>query len=75
MPTDTGPIRVPLADSVPAVGQIQQQVPAIGDQIPRIIEHVSALGRPSEAPAPGSETSPPEPLRAEPQDGDAAPRP
>ncbi len=66
VPTDTGPIRVPLADSVPAVGQIQQQVPAIGDQIPRIIEHVSALGRPPEESVPGSETRPPQPPPPEP---------
>ena len=53
VPTDTGPIRIPLAESVPAVGQLQQQVPAVGEQLPRIIGRVTSLGRPPEgAPAP-----------------------
>ena len=47
VPTDTGPIRVPLAESLPAVAQLQQQLPAVGEQLPRIIERVSAMGQPS----------------------------
>ena len=46
VPTDTGPLRVPLAESLPVVGQLQQQVPVVGEQLPRVIERVSALGRP-----------------------------
>ena len=46
VPTDTGPIRMPLAESLPAVVQLQQQVPAVGEQLPRIIERVSAMGQP-----------------------------
>ena len=46
VPTDTGPIRVPLAESVPVVGQLQQQVPLVGEQLPRIIGRVSARSRP-----------------------------
>ena len=50
VPTDTGPIRVPLAESLPAVAQLQQQVPGVGQQLPRIIGRVSSLGRPPEGP-------------------------
>ena len=44
VPTDTGPIRTPLAETVPAVAQLQQQieqVPLVGEHLPRIIEQVS----------------------------------
>jgi hypothetical protein len=57
VPTDSGPIRTPLAETVPAVGQLQQQieqVPLVGEHLPRIIEQVS--GRPPE------QVMPPEPL-------------
>ena len=55
VPTDTGPIRMPLAESLPAVGQLQQQVPAaVGEQLPRIIERVSAMRQPP----PDSEAAP-----------------
>jgi hypothetical protein len=61
VPTDTGPIRMPLAESVPAVGQLQQQVPAVGQQLPRIIGRVSSLGRPPEgAPEPPPTEAPAE---------------
>ena len=62
MPTDTGPLRMPLAESVPAVAQLQQQVPAVGEQLPRIIERVSSLGQPLPADPP----PPPEPAGAGP---------
>ncbi len=52
VPTDTGPLRMPLAESVPAVAQLQQQVPAVGEQLPRIIERVSSLGQPLPADPP-----------------------
>ena len=42
VPTDTGPIRVPLAESVPAVAQLQQQVPAVGEQLPA--DHRARVG-------------------------------
>ena len=59
VPTDTGPIRMPLAESVPAVGQLQQQVPVVREQLPRIIERVSALGQaPSGGPPPPPEPGP-----------------
>ena len=61
VPTDTGPLRMPLAESVPAVAQLQQQVPAVGEQLPRIIERVSALGQPPPADPP---PPPPEPAGA-----------
>jgi hypothetical protein len=48
VPTDTGPLRAPLAESVPAVAQLQQQVPVVGEHLPRIIGRVSALGQPAE---------------------------
>jgi len=48
VPTDTGPLRMPLAESVPAVAQLQQQVPVVGEHLPRIIGRVSALGQPAE---------------------------
>ena len=48
VPTDSGPLRAPLAESVPAVAQLQQQVPAVGEHLPRIIGRVSALGQPAE---------------------------
>ncbi len=38
------------------VGQLQQQVPAVGQQLPRIIGRVSSLGRPPEG-----ATAPPPP--------------
>ena len=60
VPTDTGPLRMPLAESVPAVAQLQQQVPAVGE-LPRIIERVSALGQPPPADLP---PPPPEPTGA-----------
>ena len=62
VPTDTGPLRMPLAESVPAVAQLQQQVPAVGEQLPRIIERVSSLGQPLPADPP----PPPEPAGAGP---------
>lgn len=76
VPTDTGPIRAPLAESVPAVGQLQQQVPLVGQQLPRIIEQVSSLGRPAEDPPPVAASQPPEPLAPHPtdEDRDATPR-
>ena len=47
VPTDTGPLRPPVAEVIPAV-----------QQIPRIIEQVSGLGRP-QAPDEGDEPAPP----------------
>jgi hypothetical protein len=44
VPTDTGPIRAPLAESLPVVAQLQQQVeqvPIVGEHLPRIIEQVT----------------------------------
>ena len=75
VPTDTGPIRAPLAETVPAVGQLQQ-VPVVGEQLPRIIEQVSRRARPPENPAPATQTRPPDPVAVHPADGDAdaAPR-
>lgn len=70
VPTDTGPIRAPLAESVPAVGQLQQQVPLVGEQLPRIIEQVSSLGRPQEDPPPVAESRPPDPLAPRSTDDD-----
>ncbi|GAA4409929.1 hypothetical protein GCM10023168_29080 [Fodinibacter luteus] len=52
VPTDTGPIRTPLAETVPAVAQLQQQVeqvPLVGEHLPRIIGQV--VGREPEDPA------------------------
>ena len=64
VPTDTGPIRMPLAESLPAVVQLQEQVPVMGEQLPKVIERLSALGRP---------TSPPRPPDPDPgQDGSSA---
>lgn len=73
VPTDTGPIRTPLAETVPAVAQLQQQieqVPLVGEHLPRIIEQVS--GRPPQAPGPAA----PPPVRpSAPADGEGpAPR-
>jgi uncharacterized membrane protein YgaE (UPF0421/DUF939 family) len=59
VPTDTGPIRAPLAESLPVVAQLQEQVPAVGEQLPRIIERVSALGGPPPAEAPEASQAPP----------------
>jgi hypothetical protein len=58
VPTDTGPLRPPVSEVIPAVAQLQQ-VPAV-QQIPRIIEQVSGLGRP----APRDEEDPPAPPRS-----------
>ena len=33
VPTDTGPLRLPLAEAVPAVAQLQQQVPAARERL------------------------------------------
>lgn len=46
VPTDTGPLRRPIAEVVPAVGQLQQQVPVVRERIPQVIEQVSGLARP-----------------------------
>ena len=37
MPTDTGPLRMPIAEAVPAVGQLQQQVPLARERIQRVV--------------------------------------
>ncbi len=52
VPTDTGPLRAPLAEAVPVVGQLQQQVPGVGERLPRIIEQVSGPARPPQDPPP-----------------------
>jgi hypothetical protein len=71
VPTDTGPLRAPLAESVPAVAQLQQQVPAVAEHLPRIIGRVSALGQPEV----GATTPPPPGDPAEGADvGGPAPR-
>ncbi len=71
VPTDTGPIRMPLAESVPAVAQLQQQVPAVRQQLPRIIGRVSSLGRPPE----GAPPPPPADAPAEGADAEGPARP
>ncbi len=68
VPTDTGPIRTPLAEAVPAVAQLQEQVPVVGE-LPRIIQRVSPVGRPGEAAA-----APPPPTEGDEAAGDQAPR-
>ena len=74
VPTDTGPIRTPLAETVPAVAQLQQQieqVPLVGEHLPRIIEQVA--GRPPQAPGPTA--PPPPPVRPEAPAHDEGPSP
>ena len=75
VPTDSGPIRSPLAETVPAVGQLQQQieqVPLVGEHLPRIIEAVSGRTPPTETVPPPDQ--PPE-RASTPADGEgSAPR-
>ncbi len=49
VPTDTGPLRMPLAEGVPALGQLQQQVPVARERLQRVVRR---------APAEGSEPGP-----------------
>ena len=65
VPTDTGPIRTPLAETVPALAQLQaQQLPLVGDQLPRVLERVRKPGRAggpdadATSPRPGSPVDP-----------------
>ena len=37
VPTDSGPLRSPLAESVPAVRQLQEQVPMARERLRRVI--------------------------------------
>jgi uncharacterized membrane protein YccC len=37
VPTDTGPIRTPIGEALPAVGQLQQQVPVARERIQRVV--------------------------------------
>ena len=43
MPTDTGPLRTPIAEAVPAVAQLQQQVPVARERL----QGVLGLGTPA----------------------------
>ena len=57
VPTDTGPIRMPLAESLPAVGQLQQQVPAGGGAA--AADHRARVGAgPADGAGPGAGAGP-----------------
>ena len=73
VPTDTGPLRAPLAEAVPAIGQLQQQVPDVAEHLPRIIAQVSGLGRPAQDPPAGAQSRPPGPRPDEERAGPADP--
>jgi uncharacterized membrane protein YccC len=51
VPTDTGPIRTPIGEALPAVGQLQQQVPVARERIQRVVGmRAEASGEGSGAP-------------------------
>jgi uncharacterized membrane protein YccC len=75
VPTDSGPLRAPLTETVPAVGHLQQQVPVVAEQLPRILGQVSGLGRREQDRPPAPESRPPGPTGPDaPAGRGAAPR-
>ncbi len=53
VPTDTGPLRMPIAEAVPAVKQLQQQVPVAGR---RVRQAIGADGHAADRTPPGDPT-------------------